>query len=1338
MATAPAGAASLTARLATLDSVSTSITADPADPGNDPTPEESASAEAIRTGQEVVVDELTTETQSVVAKPDGTFAATQHAGPVRTRQNGTWANLDPTLVPSGNGGWRPKASTGQLTLSGGGTAPMAAMNSQGGQGLAVSWPTALPQPVIDGDAAVYPEVLPGVDLRVTATVVGGFTQVLVVKTEQAAANPQLAALQLGMDADGVTVSRRDNGALAAKTPDGAAVFTAPKAVMWDSTTNPPAPAANKAPATQAADEPAPPADEVASDADGPGAYAKVADIGVAPAADQLTLTPDAGFLAADDTVFPVYIDPSWNQVWTATEHWTWVQEGCPDVENFDDYANQYDMGVGLQRWSVCNGRERTFAQVDSFNPTGKIVNFATFNAIQSYAADWTCATTHGVDLNYTGPINQTITWNNQPANIRYLGRAFTDSAGGAGCPNATNRIGWDITQLVRDEGWRDNLTFGMYGAEESQAGSNGFKRFTRKKVPAPHSLPFLYVEYDTPPNTPTDTRMNPEPQNPFPGSCGWIGATNAATGVEFNAVVTDPDPGQLLDAQFRLWDIGVEPDVLAWESAWVPNPRVASGSRIGVQSPVLLDGHTYTWFAHAGDGTTSSDVFHGQAGWAQDCTFSVDTTPPSAPVVTSPDWPASGSGTAPTKYAGQTGTFSFTATDTGSGLDAIEYSFNGPLPTVGARSVRDGADGAEDNTVKLQNFRVDTWGTNYLQVRAVDAAGNRSQPTTYVFYAPYDPNTKIVLGDITRDGYPDLAVPDTTGNLRIYPRNAPPAQAGTVASTKANGPNDPADLTNDSKRTWTGVLTSHRGGVGMPDDDLWAYRPGTAQAPSTNLYLYVNTMESGGPSAYNGQYFTTESQQRHLVERPNPSGCLIAGTGQSCGAAYAADWSRVKQILAIGDVDGNGTDRNAYDLLTIEDDGTGNDANLFLFHGMGVGVLDNPVLVDSAIDWRNTTLAAPGDVNGDGMPDLWARNTVTGDLVQYQLTRTGNAFTLGAPTTIRTGLTAAAYPTVSSDGDLYGDTAPDLWGVTAGGETLIWPGRGTGTALRFLAPVSPVAGALRLEAEDLPRTGNLSRATCCGTTWSGNAFAFLENGGASGTVTVTVPKEGDYRIDRTLTAGPDYGHLETRLDGVLFGHQVDTYSPAVTTRPDTLGTAHLTAGTHTLTFAVIGKNPAATGTRGGIDTILITPATDGVNLVADPGFETQAHNSLHPYFAGGRAGVDINLGGAPRTGTSNGWIHPDTPGWANLAQSVFIRPNTTYKLTAWIQTANNNSAYFGARKWGGGTIAETKLPTTPTGYTKYELTFTTDTDRLEIYAGTWNEGTAPWIRIDDITLQPTT
>ncbi|MCF2530901.1 FG-GAP-like repeat-containing protein [Yinghuangia soli] len=1008
------------------------------------------------------MDGLTTETKTVVANPDGTFTETRYAAPVRTKQDGRWVDLDATLVRGADGLLRPKASRTPVALSGGGTGPMAQLTSTEGKKLALTWPAALPQPVLDGDSATYPEVLPGVDLKVTANAMGGFAQVLVVKNARAAKNPKLAAIKMGMAADGLAVTEESDGSLTARSADGREVFRAPKATMWDSSTTAPATTAPapkgtaKGESQAGADEPstrtavpeevpaatgdsAPPAAELASDADGPGIRAKTAEVDAAPAADHILLTPKADFLDAPDTVYPVYIDPDWHSGWGGTFNWTWIQEGCANVGNYNDYANLNDkirdMGVGRQRWATnCNGRERTFFEMDAGFPTDIIIQSATLSATQSYAADNTCANTHGVDLYRTTGISSATTWNNQPTLYRHFGLATTNSAGGAGCPNASTTAYWDITYALKDQGLRGRLTFGLRSATENESGSNGFKRFTRGAGGL--QMPRITVVYNTPPYVPDNLTVNPVPKNPTRGDCGWIGATNEATGITLSARATDPDPGSLVAAQFHLYDTtaGTKHDF-----GWVPSALVGNGSQISVDAGQLVDGHSYDWYAQAGDGLTDSSYFRGSGGFARGCSFSVDRNPPSAPVVTSTDFPASGSGTPPTKFAGQKGDFSFTSSDGGgSGVKSFEYAVNGPLPTVGPATLTASADQAN-----LSQVLIDAWGTNTIQVRAIDEAGNRSQPTTYRFYAPYDTSTKPVLGDITQDGKPDLVAADSAGNLQIYPHNSAPGQT-VKASDRSSGPIDPSAPEDRSKDTWSGVLVTHRGGIGVPYDDLWAYRPMPAGSPSGSLYFYSNTLSGGGSTAYGGQYFTSAGALRSPVTR---EACRIvnpeAPWEEDPCPDYATNWSRVRQILSIGDVDppSTGTTRNTYDLLTVETSDNGSRDNLWLLHGVGGGILNNPVLIDATLDWRGKTISTPGDATGDGYPDLWVRDAATGEVAQYKLVRNGDRFTLGERKVIANGLTQALYPVLSTDGDILQGTQPDLWATTATGQIVAAPGK---------------------------------------------------------------------------------------------------------------------------------------------------------------------------------------------------------------------------------------------------------------------------------------------------------
>ena len=151
-----------------------------------------AAAAAAACDRPVEVGSARTENRRVFANPDGTSTVEQYAYPQRVRRaDGRWADLDATLVVNPDGSLSPRASTVDLGLSGGGTGALLTGRRAGAE-VTLSWPGALPMPTVDGATATYAEVLPGVDLVVTAHETG-FSEVLVVKNRLAAKNPHCAS-----------------------------------------------------------------------------------------------------------------------------------------------------------------------------------------------------------------------------------------------------------------------------------------------------------------------------------------------------------------------------------------------------------------------------------------------------------------------------------------------------------------------------------------------------------------------------------------------------------------------------------------------------------------------------------------------------------------------------------------------------------------------------------------------------------------------------------------------------------------------------------------------------------------------------------------------------------------------------------------------------------------------------------------------------------------------------------------------------------------------------------------------------------------------------------------
>lgn len=197
--------------------------------------ESAALAAADNSNEPVEVVALRSERREVFAQPDGTFQAREYTEPVRMIRAGKWIEIDEALVKREDGRWGPKAATVDLSFAGGAKDEPFVTLRRAGREMSLTWPDGvLPAPKIEGSTATYAEVHPGVDLVVRAEA-DGFGHLLVVKTPQAAAAPEIAKIALGLKTVGLKVSEDASWAIAAKDEavDGT-VFEAGKPKMWDS------------------------------------------------------------------------------------------------------------------------------------------------------------------------------------------------------------------------------------------------------------------------------------------------------------------------------------------------------------------------------------------------------------------------------------------------------------------------------------------------------------------------------------------------------------------------------------------------------------------------------------------------------------------------------------------------------------------------------------------------------------------------------------------------------------------------------------------------------------------------------------------------------------------------------------------------------------------------------------------------------------------------------------------------------------------------------------------------------------------------------------------------
>lgn len=686
--------------------------------------EDAAVAESARTGRNVEVAALRSESSEVYATPRGNFQAVEHLRPVRTRVGGEWKTIDTGLERRRDGSVGPKVAAVGIGFSGGGDQPLITLD-RAGRKLSLSWPTALPAPSIAGDTATYSEVLPGVDLQVRADI-DGASEVLVVKTAKAATDPRLAKLQLAVDSGGMTLSQRPDGGLqAVDVGAGGVVFEAPQPMMWDSSTK--AGTSASAPTRTDAATGAAQAGAVHVGAwSGPGDSAKVAPIGVAVASggSELVLTPDQGLLKSAQ--YPVYIDPQWYS--PKASSWTMVSRYWASSPQWKFNGNP-DAGVGY-----CSGDsrcapedlKRLFYQVPTSAFAGKTILSAEFVVQETHS--YSCSA-RNVELWRTKGISSSTTWNSQLASgfwIDKLATVNTAHGYGTGCAAGDVEF-WALraVQQAAANGWA-TTTFGIKATDEGDPYS--WKRFSDDA--------YLRVEYNRPP---AQISMSQLTSNPG-GACGKPGAAKYVRILPTLTAnnVTDPD-GDDVAVQFAAnWDSGDgKGTVMRWASALSTYKK--SGSDFAITLPSSAPkSKTISWYARSYDKAQYSPW--SWAGSATTCSIVYDTSVPAGPSISSGQYPPSDPENPDdpwTDGVGRYGSFTIDSTST----DVVKYWFGINADPSSAHTVTTSGGGAV--TMKFMPAKP---GVNYVTAQAFDTAGNGSQISRYQFRVRAGQPERLSLG----------------------------------------------------------------------------------------------------------------------------------------------------------------------------------------------------------------------------------------------------------------------------------------------------------------------------------------------------------------------------------------------------------------------------------------------------------------------------------------------------------------------------------------------------------------------------------------------------------------
>jgi len=712
------------------------------------TAESEAIARAADAGERVVVDSATTESSQVFANPDGTFTQEMNAAPVRARRDdGSWAPLDTTLVREADGSVRAKNTTADLTFSGGGDGKGLVTLEEKGHELRLGWPTALPEPRLDGATATYADVLPDVDLKLTA-LNSGYTSVLVVKTAEAAKNPALATIRMAVGGSGLEVAPTADGGFVARDDDGSPVFESPVGRMWDSAGDAPAagvttqlaraiPLADTGARAETKSEetirqPSPEGEP--SSAEAPGNGDAVAELPLKVTETALEVTPDPALLHGKDTVFPLYIDPPTKGI--ALGDWTALASNGTKYWEFDG-----DKGVGRcsnYAGYLCSNTpytQRMYFEYPLSSIHGKKVLDATFEVYQVWT--FSCEA-HRYDLSHVNKgISSSTTWSTRPAADDLMGDRDVAFGRGTLC-SPSQPANWvrfsDNVGMETDENLTTTLathaanksagiTFSLTAHDESDAGA--WARFRNDA-----KLSVTYVSY---PDRPTAYGVQQGTTGRACNASTLPFATSDTTPKMLAAVQSVDGANAQLRAMFEVWK--ADGSSRAWsvaspDGAWVADNAVrdASTSVLPAQTDYRMRVKTQAYYKT--DRGVTGVLDSGWSGW---CYFRVDTDSPPPPVVTSSDGVYQPAATNPAAGGvGTPGKFTFTPADTnpttpGIQSDVVSYRWKLNSGVVSAPIA------VSKGTATTQTIAPNQAGENTVQVWGYDAAGHSSLTGYYSF-----------------------------------------------------------------------------------------------------------------------------------------------------------------------------------------------------------------------------------------------------------------------------------------------------------------------------------------------------------------------------------------------------------------------------------------------------------------------------------------------------------------------------------------------------------------------------------------------------------------------------
>ncbi|MEU7455362.1 RHS repeat-associated core domain-containing protein [Streptosporangium roseum] len=652
-------------------------------------------------GSRILISDETTETSLSYSNPDGTITVEATSGVARIRQGERWTPVDTSLIED-NGVLRPRAAKAVVELSPGGEGkPLAKMSRDDEQSFALTWPTALPKPVIKDNVATYPDAAgAGADLVVTALPTG-FRHDVVLRERPSGP----VEFKIPVETKGLTLAETEQGGLKLTDAKGKTVASAPEPFMYDS-----------------------PAGEAPQQAGAATAEAKI-DTSVVRGGDQqvLVLKPDPAFLADPTTKYPVTVDPTTTLGAQTDVTVTGMYPSTPNAsaDHIGTTSSWYDdLGVqrrynsyGLVKFDLASltsqpGLNVTDAKLELWGFGSSSCEIGQGVTVQQVTSSWT----------------QSVTYNTKPTTTT-TGQQTVLDPHDCGPSTPYRSWTWPITSMV--QGWMTGTAnHGVMLRPKFEWTSGtlyyGASFHSSEMTGANAHPPKLIVTYGSTPSVGT-LRAAPIVVTKS------VTETNTTTPRLF-ADLKDPDGGQLR-GEFQ---VERNPDVppydgggsgLLW-SGGVDGVQAGGIASVTVPAGNLADGMAVRWRARAFDGGEYSP-------WTAWTALHIDTSPPNV-AITCPQ--------APNGQWSSATTVQCDITTTSTDVMAMLWGLDDPATP----RVEDDGKVANYITKKTITLTDLPSGWHTLHVKSRDKAHNTSTVTTYSFGTGVGGLTKPVTGDRTQ------------------------------------------------------------------------------------------------------------------------------------------------------------------------------------------------------------------------------------------------------------------------------------------------------------------------------------------------------------------------------------------------------------------------------------------------------------------------------------------------------------------------------------------------------------------------------------------------------------